>query len=230
MTTSGGGTVTGTLTVPAQTKAIPDASVLDTYRGLAVTIPFPGGTMERAVLGPNSNPWGLGSPDGVYYMDTAGRDITIRGLRLWGTLVIRTSGHKVVLDDAVFMEPYRSDYATLIVDGNLEIRLRSGEHGLSETLWLTNFNPFSCSYQGRSDILILDLYPNEIRGLVHATGTVLFKNSPCVRGAVMCGGALTFDDYAQVIYQPSLGQDPPLGYRTIQMHLAGDSWRQSVDP
>ena len=230
LTTSGSGIVTGTLTVPAPAKDIPDATLIQTYRDLAVTIPYPGAIMEKVVLGPGANPWGLTSPDGVYYMDTGGNDITLRGVRLCGTLIVRASGRTVILDDAVFMEPFRSDYAVLIVDGNLEIRMSSRLYGLLEATWLTSFNPPTCTYQGHGDLDSLDAYPNEVRGLVHATGDVLFKNSPCVRGTVICGGKATFDDYAEMVYQPSLAENPPLGYRTVVMRLAEGSWRQTVDP
>ena len=229
-TASGGGVVTGTLTVPSPTKDIPEASVVQTYRDMAVTIPCPGSTMEKVVLGPQCNPWGMGSPDGVYYMDTLGNDLTIRYSRVCGTLIIRTGGKKVVLEDAGLYEAYRSDYPVLIVDGDLEIKLKSTYMLMMEMYLRTNYNPPSCPYHGHADYDIMDMYPTRIHGLIYVTGTVLFKDSPQITGTVITRDRATFDDFAELTYDPDLAENPPPGFRTIEMRLAQDSSQQYVIP
>ncbi len=228
-TRSGGGTVTGTVTVPAAAKNLPDAGVFQTYKDLAVTIPYPGGTMEKVVLSPGSNPWGVASPDGVYYMDTGARDIIIRGIRLWGTLVIQTGGKKVTIDNAVLMQPYRADYPVLIVDGTVEISISSLQYGLSEAIWLTNFNPPGSPYEGNSDITMLGTYPNEIHGLVHVRGPLTLKASAWIRGAIICEDAASCTEANGITHNAALYTDPPMGYRTTKLRTVAGSWKRAVD-
>ncbi|MHC4986400.1 MAG: hypothetical protein ACYTFO_09635, partial [Planctomycetota bacterium] len=109
-TRSGGGFITGTTTLGVDLKDLPEASVIDDYLAKAVTLVDPGSIIEGFVLSPGSNPWGAVDAEGVYTINTGGANIIIRGMRLWGTLIIRTGGGTVTIDDAVFMEPYRADY------------------------------------------------------------------------------------------------------------------------
>lgn len=226
---SGAGTITGASIIPAPAKQMPDASVFDMYKALAVTIPYPGATMQKLVLSPGSNPWGVTSPDGVYFMDTAGHDLTIKGVRIYGTLVIQANTKTVTIDDAVFFRSFRSDYPALLISGNAQITLRSRESALSEATWAANFNPPGTPYQGVTDTDTQDQYPNEIQGLVHVKGTLVFKNSARVRGTVICEGTVTCDDQAGIVWDQSLYANPPTGYRLYRMRIAPGSWQQAVD-
>jgi hypothetical protein len=228
-TRSGSGPIKGTATIPAPAKQMPEASVFDAYKGLAVTIPYPGATLQKVVLSPGSNPWGVTSPDGIYFMDTAGKDLTIKGVRIHGTLIIQANGRKVTVDDAAFFRNFRSDYPVLVVSGNVEILLRSREYMLSEATWASNFNPPGTPYQGVTDTDAQDQYPNEIQGLVHVKGTLLFKNSARVRGVVICEGTVTCDDGAGIVWDQSLYANPPIGYRLYRMRISPGSWQQVVD-
>jgi len=226
---SGAGTITGASIIPAPAKQMPDASVFDMYKALAVTIPYPGATMQKLVLSPGSNPWGVTSPDGVYFMDTAGHDLTIKGVRIYGTLVIQANTKTVTIDDAVFFRSFRSDYPALLISGNAQITLRSRESALSEATWAANFNSPGTPYQGVTDTDTQDQYPNEIQGLVHVKGTLVFKNSARVRGTVICEGTVTCDDQAGIVWDQSLYANPPTGYRLYRMRIAPGSWQQAVD-
>jgi len=223
-------TITGTLTVPAPAKALPYPGVFSHYASRATAIP--GITaIDKMVLTPTSNPWGAPDPNGLYFIDTGGNDITIKDSRIHGTLMIRTgSTRKVLIDNAVFMQSYRSNCPVLIVDGNLEIRNNSCDYPLSETSCSTNFNPLGAPYDGESDEDMLDEYPNEIRGLVHVTGSLQLFDNARVEGAVICEGPATMDGTNTIIHDPDLYTSPPQGYTYIErMAVSPGSWKQVVD-
>jgi len=227
---SGAGTVTGTVTIPAPTKVMPDAGVLAMYMGMATEIPY-SGDFDKHVLTPAVNTYGGGlDPDGFYYLNTGGLDLVIKATRIHGTLIVDTAGGKVKVDDAAFLHNYRADYPVLIVKGMLDLTLDSGDYGLDESTWVTNFNPSGAPYGGAADGDQLDTYPNEIRGLVHATLTLTLTQSTRVEGVVLCGGNLIEDGTNQIVHTPSLYDNPPPGFREPPvMEISPGSWRRVVD-
>ena len=165
------GTITGTLTVPAPAKPMPAASVITTYATKATTIPYVA-TIDKAVLTPGCNPWGSTDPNGLYVLDTGGKDLIIKNTRIHGTLVIKAVGKTVTLDDAMFCRSYRSNFPVLLVEGNLTIKCTSADLTLSESANGKNYNPLGAPYEGAWDEDTTDTYPNEIRGLIHVKGTL----------------------------------------------------------
>jgi hypothetical protein len=235
-TKAGTGTVTGTTTLLAPSKAMPDSGVVAMYKALGTVIST-GGTMSSLVLTPTYSTFGTPNADGVYVINTT-NSITIKGIRLEGTLVISCPGQTVTIDQAVFMHNYRSDYPTLIVDGNLTLQITSAT-ALSETTWSTNFNPSGAPYPyvgGTTNTTQTDTYPNEIQGLVHCRGVFTVNNSPRVRGAIICESATGSADVAikgalEVDYVSTLYSSPPMGYaKAVTMSVQPGSWRQVVLP
>lgn len=223
-------TITGTLTVPAPAKPMPDPGVFSDYAGRATAIV--GITaIDKQVLTPSSNPWGAADPNGLYFIDTSGNDMTIKDSRIHGTLIIETgSSKKVIIDNAVFMQNYRSDCPVLIVEGNLEIKHNSCDYPLSEALKSTNFNPVGAPYEGESDDDMLDEYPNEIRGLIHATGYVKLYDSARIVGAIICENEATVEGANTIIHDVGLYASPPEGYTFVEeMKISPGSWKQVVD-
>lgn len=224
------GTITGTLTVPAPAKPLPDSNVLTDYIGRATSIP---GIVliDKKVLTPTSSPWGAADPNGLYFIDTGGNDLAIKDSRIYGTLVVRTgSGKKVLIDNAVFLQNYRSDYPVLIVDGNLEIKNNSCDYPLSETSASTNFNPVGAPYEGQWDDDMVDEYPNEIRGLIHVKGYVTLFDNARIVGTILCEGPATIDSENTIIHDPTLYANPPQGYTFVEgMKVSPGSRRQLVD-
>lgn len=226
---SNGGTITGTVTVPAPAKDMPDASVISDYAALATPIAVPT-TIDKQVLAPGYNPWGATNPDGVYLISLAGTTLTITNTRIHGTLVVQNPGGKVVLDSAVFLQNYRADYPVLIVDGDVELLYPSDGNSLSELTLLTNFNPLGAGFLGEVDTLLDDEYPSEIQGLVHVTGTLLLKQTARVRGAIICENAVTADDNNEIVHEPNLYTNPPVGYtKPPVMRVSPGTWHQVVD-
>ena len=227
---SGEGTITGTVTTSASPKELPDPGVFDLYASMATSIPFPG-TIDKQVLTPGYNPWGAANADGVYFIDAGDNDLVIQSSRIHGTLVVKCGiGRNVILHNAVFLHSYRPDYPVLIVDGNVELVYESDSYDLLESDWDTSFNPSGAAFQGGSDNDRTDVYPNEVQGLVHVKGTLLMKSTARVRGVILCESTVTCEEVNEIIYEPSLYENPPLGYTLPPvMKIADGSWKQVVD-
>jgi hypothetical protein len=230
--TSGGGVTTGT-TVIAAAKQMPDAGVFSMYQNMATEIPYFGSLVSQ-VLGPNYNPWGPTNEDGLYYIDTLGSDIDIQGARINGTLVIRTGGKTVRLKDAVFLHNYKPEYPALIVDGAVEISMKSDAMDLSEATWGANFNPPGAPYRDASDSDLTDTYPNEIRGLVHVLGTLRFLQATRIRGVVIGESTITVEvsPPVHIIHDPSIYDNPPVGYAdpASPMAVIPGTWQWDASP
>lgn len=217
---SNGGTITGTTTVPAPNKDMPAAAVIDAYTARATVMSAPN-TIDKAVIGPNANPWGVGDPDGLYLITMTGGTLTIHNSYIRGTLVVKTNGGKVVLDQTLFMQNARADYPVLIVDGDVELNYDSQSAVLSEATLLTDFN---------GDLDMLDEYPSEVQGLIHLTGNLRLTNTALVRGTIICAGAVTADGDNTIVYDVNLFTSPPWRYtKAVGMSLVSGSWRHIVN-
>ncbi len=227
-TRTGGGVVTGTVTVPAPAKGLPYGNVFEMYRSIATAVPDPG-TIDKQLLTPGNNPWGFTHPDGVYYIDTGGSDLTIKDSRIHGTLVVKCPGKKVVLDSRVLLHNYRDNYPVLIVDGNVEIRLKSATETLEEDQ-SRNMNPPGSPYEGHSDFDNWDQYPCEVRGLVHVKGNLELEETARVRGVILCEGAVICDDNTRIIHNPDYYKTPPMGYIEVERMRISPGSIQQVMP
>jgi hypothetical protein len=223
------GTVTGTRTVPGTSRPMPDAGVFTDYISKATSVPY-AATIQNVVLAPGCNPLGPTDPNGLYVINTGGAALTIKNMRIYGTLIVRASGRTVTVDDAIFMQNYRSDFPVLLVEGNLVLKFKSVQGPLSEATCGTNFNPIGAPYDGTTDSDKLDLYPNEIRGLVHVKGSLTLQYNAQIAGVVICEGAVTCDGTNAIIHNAALYASPPKGYTFVEgMKVSPGSWKQIVD-
>jgi hypothetical protein len=222
-------TITGTLTVPAAQKSMPDPNVISDYISKATVVPFTG-DINKKVLTPTYNPWGSTNPDGVYFIDTDDHDLKIQKTRIQGTLIVRLGTKNLILDDAVFIQNYRSDYPVLIIDGDMEMKHHSYSEILSEAEENTNYNPPGAPYQGQSDSDMTDVYPNEVQGLVHITGLLKLKDTARVKGAIICEDSVVCEEQNTIIHNPGLYAIPPEGYTYVAgMKVSPESYKQVVD-
>jgi len=227
-TGSGSGTVTGDVTIPSDEKAMPFSSAMLGYIAKATVLPYVG-DMHAEVLSPGVNDYaGLGNPDGIYYINSAGNDLKIANSRINGTLIVDVGSRTLYVDNAVYMRSYRSNYPVLIVKGNLVLSYSSDGVMLDESDCLHNFNPDGAPYNGHSDYDCDDVYPSEICGLVHCTGDLLLKQTCRVRGVVICNSSVTVEDSPQIRHDPSIPQNPPDGYTSAEGELtvAAGSWQR----
>ena len=219
------GKITGTVTAPADAKALPDENVFEMYRKMATEI-HPGRKIEKTVLAPGLNPWGKPNPQGVYYIDYGHDKAEIKNARIHGTLVVRCKTLKI--KDNVLMHSYRSDYPVLIVDGDLELSLKS-DSDLDEKKVKVNLNPPGAPYDGLSDTDGNDTYPSEIRGLVHVMDDLKMKGTTRVRGVIICNDKAKFEDgNNEIIHDPKLYDHPPLGYTSDNSKIVPQGWKRVV--
>jgi hypothetical protein len=226
------GTIGGTLTMPASTKAMPSSGVLAMYRNLG-TLVVPGSTtIDKRAIGPGYNPWGSANPDGVYVIVMSG-NMTLKNFRCLGTLVVVGAGKTLTLDSAVVLQNYRADYPALITDADLVLQY-SGS--LSESTAGVNLNPAGVPYQGVTDSDTTDTYTCEIVGLIHTRGALTLNSSPRVRGVIIAestagSDAVDVGGTPQITYDPTLWASPPMGYmKSVTMSFQPGSWRQVVLP
>jgi hypothetical protein len=208
---------------------MPLSDVITTYAGRA-TVLSGVGSMDRIVLGPGCNPWGTADPNGLYYIDTGGNDLTIQNCRIYGSLVVRTGAGTLYVNNAAFFHPCRSDLPVLLVEGNLDLNFQSSSTTLSESADGANYNPFGASYEGQWDDDQTDEYPSEIQGLIHIVGSLIVSQTAQVRGVVICDGPVAFEGSNTVVHDPNLYAAPPEGYTYVSaMRVSPGSWRQVVD-
>jgi len=220
--------VTGQITAPGPTHEAPDASVFAAYAALATPLATPS-TMEKTVLSPACNPWGRPALEGVYFLNLTG-NTTIRNMRIVGTLVVRSNGKNLVIDQNVLIEPARRDYPALIVDGNVDLNVDSAGT-LSEAARAVNFNPPGTAWQGVADDDQTDTYPSEIRGLVHVRGTLKLRGTTLIRGAVICESSASVEGNTRIVTAPTLAEQPPKGYTTFGTpEIVPGTWQQTLPP
>lgn len=223
------GNITGTRTVPGPVYPMPAARVFPDYISKATVVPYVS-TIEKAVLGPGCNTLGVADPNGLYVIDTSGRNITLRNCRIYGTLIIKAGTHSVVIDDAMSMQNYRAEFPVLMVEGNVDIKLKSVAGPLSEITCNTNFNPVGAPYNSVTDTDRNDTYPNEIRGLIHVKGSLTLWETTRLVGAVICEGTVNCQATNTTVYDASLYTNPPQGYTFVEgMKISPGSWKQIVD-
>lgn len=226
------GILTGTQTVPAPLRPLPDpTTVFDYY--LAQGTRIASTSLDRVVLSPRQNPFGSTNAQGIYIIDAAGGSVRIRRSRIVGTLVIVNAGSGgVELTDQVNWEPAFPNYPAMLIQGSLSIKIDNSK--LSESDEGTNFNPSSTPWQGASDSANDDSYPSALAGILYCTGDLTFAgqgtNLQSLQGVVVCHGACSVVDQANVTikYDAAFHDSPPPGF------LPGDSrvllprsWRQT---
>lgn len=225
------GTITGTSNFNAGTKVLPAETVADNYAALGTVI-APGALIDKKVLAAGKNPWGALNADGVYVVQPASGDLTIRNSRLYGTLVvICPAGGKVIIDTKILMQPYRSDYPVLIVKGDAEFKFVASLNSFSELGISTNLNPAGAPYNGVTDSDVSDQYPSEIQGLVHVTGKVRVTGTSRIRGELLVGStdllSTSIEETMDIQYTPSLITNPPQWYTIdVKMMPQTGSWKQ----
>lgn len=240
-------TINGTIVTGAPAKAMPSASIWDTYRALAVEIPVTSMTwnsgkgrydLDPALLTPTINPYGAPSPDGVYYVNVpAGTKIQFDHARFEGTLIVEgTNGSIFHYGGHIMARPARADYPLTIVR-NCDLELDSrGPNGMDESASGKNFNPPEYPYEGTSNTNMTDFFPSEIRGLVHSIGggsSVKLYTAIHFIGTIVAEGEVSYPFGKQVpnamlTHDPDLYASPPIGYSTsgVMLPVAGTIKRE----
>jgi hypothetical protein len=234
----GSGTITGTTTAPAPVKEMPDGTVFDYYiaNGTPInvtSIPLSAGfrSMEAQVLSPAVNPWGTHAtnPEGIYVIDCQGQKVAITNCRIVGTLVLLNAGG-VSEVYTVNWEAAVENYPALMVQGNMDFYVNSGNLLEEGPPLRFNFNPVGTPYLGVQDGDTADTYPVVIKGLVYVSGDVDTWQSPDFRGVVVVGNVLSATGDMSLTYQSTFLNNPPPGFLApAGMKISPGSWKQVVD-
>jgi len=234
-TVSNAGTITGTITSGAAAKTMPSTGLFDTYQNKATAISYWSlnyGRLEYGVLSAASNPYGSTNASGVYYIWVPYYyNLTIRNARLAATLVVYLSyGASLTTSSNLLWDAPAGQPALLIqASSNTAVDLDGASGWFAESEIGVNLNPSGTPYNGSTDSDQYDVYPCEVRGLIHSVGTsytVDLNNYFKCRGPVICQGPMAVGGYTVLYANPALLTDPPEGYYTPgpMVPIAG-TWR-----
>lgn len=216
LTRSGSGSHTGFVTVGAAAKRLPSSSVINLYRAMATELPRSGDLLND-VLAPGVNTYGGGlNANGIYYINAGLTQIVVRGTRIQGTLVIQGNCR---IEDSALLSNHRPEHPALIVSGSLTVSLNSAIKSLSEAEWGTNFNPAGAPYEGGADSDTQDIYPNEIRGLVHVGDDLTLAATARIRGAALVADEALCNGSIRIEHDASLSTAPPLHYDLVDYDM-----------
>ena len=236
-----GATFLGSVDNAGPVRTMPNAvTVLDYYLANGTTIDFTdlpliGGvrTIDRTYLGPDSNPYGLGTTnsEGIYVVNCLQAElpqvIRIQDSRIVGTLVILDSASTSKTTGALNWSPAIANFPAVLCTGQLAF-----DHNrntlLNETTLSTNFNP-------TEDVDTLDVYPTVIKGIVYTEGNVDFSSNPAFNGAIVAGGALNMTSgNPDLIYDSQFAANPPPGFESGtgsgDMKIVKGTWFHATSP
>lgn len=227
---SNSGTHNGTATVPGATYQLPDPQqVFDYYVAEGTLLPNAslddgagGLIISSRLLSPSSNPWGAPNPHGIYVVDAGGKSLNLQRLRLVGTLVVINGGtgiNEMKIKDEVNFEPAYPNYPSLMVQGDLEIRMNDLD--LTEADAARNFNPPGTPWQAATDSDLSDAYPSRMAGVVYCSGDVVLDGGNnddnfLLQGVLICDGNLILEKlcHASIDLDPVPMGNPPPGFGT----------------
>lgn len=226
----------GSTSAGAAARTFPSSSVFDSYTAAGTVIPISSlpivslkPTLQKVVLGPASNPFGVPNASGIYVIDCQGQSIVVQNCRIVGTLVLINPGISAAIAGGVRWVPAITGYPCLLVNGSIGLQMSSSN--LSESTQATNFNPPGTPYiypTGATDSDTSDSYPSSISGLVYVSGNVSTSNAPTV-SMLMVGGALSVGGTLTVAYDSTYYNSPPPGFYTVSMTPSQGSWKRVTD-
>ncbi len=227
-----GGIFHGSTTTGITPRSMPDSTVFDYYVANGTAIPYssiPSGQMEKVVLSPTNNPYGAGlNAEGIYVVNCAGNDLTIKDCRIEGTLVLMNLGN-FWIQSAVHIAPAVVNYPSLMIQGSPLILIELSPSPLSEAAISTNLNPPSAPYQGVWDTDAVDSYPTRIEGLVYVSQDATLDTST-FEGVVVVGNKITTRDSPTFNYRDTFLNNPPPGFEgPLRMVTTPGSWKRAVD-
>jgi len=231
VTTTSGTMYWSAITTGITPRTMPDANVFDYYilNGTPIVYSLiPSKTVEKKVLSPNSNPYGLlKNPSGIYVIDCLGGDLRIRNARIVGTLVV-LNPNTFSVEESVNWEPAIANYPALLVRGNAVLKFKNSP--LAESSDNGNFNPLGTPYAGGYDTDTTDSYPSIMKGLIYASGDVATENYVTIDGVLVIGASLNAKNDLSLTYRSTFYDNPPPGFGGApEMVISPGTWKQLVD-
>jgi hypothetical protein len=224
-------------TTGIEPRSMPDPiSVFDHYiaNGTAISIaaiPQDSGirVIQRQLITPATNPYGVANIDGIYVIDCMGAVLRIQDSRIIATLVILNPGPGSSVTSAINWAPAQADYPSLLVSGAFEFS-HSASTPLDEAALGVNFNPPGSLVEGLLDLFLDDVYPTTIKGLVYVSGDIVTRSDPAFEGVVVSGGGSIQRSDLTLSYQSNYLANPPPGFTApAVLSIDTGSWKQVVE-
>ena len=227
------GTITGDIEEYVEEQEMPSTNLYTEYLARATVInrmDLPGDDkLEELLLTPTHNPYGAPNPDGIYLIDCQNHDITVKNVRIVGTVVFINSGtKKVKLANGILWEPAEPNLPAMLTDGILEWDINST---IKESDAHTNLNPVGTPFEGDEDADEDDQFQSVIKGLCYAVGLIEIKKPINVEGIIVTDYRLEVDGDLNLTHDPRLFDDPPPGFERADrpMKALAGSFKQVVD-
>ena len=204
-------------TVPAS------ADLLSTWSGLGTSISYAslsGGILERRLLKPGAGTATTSFDPSVWVINCAGGALTIRDLRIYGTLVVLNAS-TVTVSSSVRIDPVNAGWPSLIVQGQLRLGISTAV--LRESTVAANLNPAGAPWQGTTDTDMADSYASGITGIVLATGEVQVNQALTLTGTLISlGNQLTVSNTLTITRDVASQASPPPGFYTLTPTLSAE--------
>ena len=159
-----------------------------------------GGNLRNLVLGPNYNPLGGGtSPQGIYVINCAGRNLDIRNCRIVGTLILLDPGSGSFISKSNSFE-LRCGQPTLLIRGSMRVSMDSSD--LRESQNGVNYNPASVPHRGNANTSTSDSYASVLSGVSYATGNLTLDTGTTISGVIIAKGSISLSDRVTLRHSP----------------------------
>ena len=221
------GGVTGTVTQGIDPLPMPDSGVFAMYQNLATPVTVSGTSLNNVTFSSTSNPLGSTNPDGVYYINTKGRNLTLTNCNVTGTLVVNCAPGTLTLGSGVNIANYRADYPALVVNGDAAMTFSTRPRPWGNNL---RGGPLNANrrYWGWYNFWNRYFDTGQVVGLVHVKGDMAMLGTAGVEGCVICEGDVLSFGICRFDNDSSAWQNPPKGYGTGTITLKPDSWGRVV--
>ncbi len=202
--------------------------------------------IDRVLLSPTSNPYGVGGTNaqGIYVIQCNNATVTIGNSRIVGTLVFVNPGSNSGVVGPVVWEPPVYNYPVLLVEytgGSNQFNIAPTSGALSESSLGVNLNPPGTPYPfvgGTANSTLTDSYPSQISGLIYSSSNLTFYNSPSIFGVVIANNQIQVTTppanqsttSINLSYNNIYLNNPPPGFTagTISMKVVPGTWQRVV--
>jgi len=213
--------ISGTITTGITPVTFPDPQTIQNfYTSHATAFTTVPSAIEYKLISPTNNPYGPTNADGLYLVNCNGNKIVIKQCRIIGTLILLNPKSDSRLEISVNWKPARPDYPALIILGGDFTFIP--DRSLSELELLRDLSrPGELGY-----LTMLDVYPNEINGMIYSNKNLTFSGTSDINGPVMAEGTIKLWDYTDIQYADnSLYETPPPCFQNSWLSLVPGSWK-----
>lgn len=209
------------VTSNAPARTVPPSSIADTWAAMGTTIPYasiPSRQLENVLIAPSRVTLGatMGA-SGIYVIDCGNNALTIRNLRVYGTLVILNCTDLKVTQSVRF-DPITTGYPSLIVEGPAAFQVVTT--ALSEATINLNLNPTGVPWLGTTNTTKTNTYPCGFSGVVLVTGDVTVSQPLTITGNLTSLGSLTIGNTTSITTDPNITATPAPNFYTITPTLS----------